>query len=157
LIFIIDFSLSDDEVSPADVLVSFVALSQRSLLHLEVGLEKSHLTNDDAGSGGGDENNDEQIISTLNVDVEDDGNSVANGDKRQQKSENLDRLDVLYRHWEGLSLNFEKQAENFQKRIERGKRSNRCRNAAVTQVLLFQIIHTEISISLSLALSFSLP
>ncbi|VIO93684.1 Uncharacterized protein BM_BM13506 [Brugia malayi] len=90
--------------------------------------EKSHLTNDDAGSGGGDENNDEQIISTLNVDVEDDGNSVANGDKRQQKSENL----ALYRHWEGLSLNFEKQAENFQKRVERGKRSNRCRNAAVT-------------------------
>ncbi|VIO95862.1 Uncharacterized protein BM_BM6557 [Brugia malayi] len=113
-----DFSLSDDEVSPADVLVSFVALSQRSLLHLEVGLEKSHLTNGDAGGGGGDENNDGQIISTLNVDVEDDGNSVANGDKRQQKSENLDRLDALYRHWESLNLNFEKQVENFEKRLK---------------------------------------
>lgn len=74
MICILDFSLSDDEVSPADILVSFVALSQRSLLHLEVGLERSHVTNGDVGSGGGgDEENNEQMISTLNADVTDDG------------------------------------------------------------------------------------
>lgn len=45
-------------------------------------------------------------------------NGVANGDKRQQKAENLDRLDALYRHWEGLSLSLEKQAEDFEKRLQ---------------------------------------
>uniref|UniRef100_A0A158Q7J4 Ge1_WD40 domain-containing protein n=1 Tax=Elaeophora elaphi TaxID=1147741 RepID=A0A158Q7J4_9BILA len=111
-----DFSLSDEEVSPANVLVSFVALSQRSLLHLEVGLERSHMANGDV-DGDGDEDNNEQI-STLNADVADDGNNVANGDKRQQKSESLDRLEALYRHWEGLSINLEKQTDDFEKRLQ---------------------------------------
>nr|CRZ23114.1 Bm278 [Brugia malayi] len=81
-----------------------------------------------------DENNDEQIISTLNIDAEDDGNSVANGDKRQQKSGNLDRLDALYHHWKSLSLNFEKQAENFEKRLkeERDRTDAEMQNAVVT-------------------------
>lgn len=63
--------MSDEEVSPADVLISFVALSQRSLLHLEVGLEKSHVANGDGG--GDDEDNNERIVSTLNADAVDDG------------------------------------------------------------------------------------
>ncbi|CAG9530902.1 unnamed protein product [Cercopithifilaria johnstoni] len=113
-----DFSLSDEEISPANVIVSFVALSQRSLLHLEVGLEKSHVANGDVGGGGGDEDNNEQIISTLNADVADDGNNVANGDKRQPKLENLDRMEALYRHWEGLCINLEKQSEDFEKRLQ---------------------------------------
>nr|CDP95470.1 Bm13452, isoform b [Brugia malayi] len=61
-------------------------------------------------------------------------NSVANGDKRQQKSGNLDRLDALYHHWKSLSLNFEKQAENFEKRLkeERDRTDAEMRNAVVT-------------------------
>ncbi|EFO26769.1 hypothetical protein LOAG_01716 [Loa loa] len=113
-----DFSLSDEEVSPADILVSFVALSQRSLLHLEVGLVRSDMANGDVGGGGGDEDSDEQMISTLNADVANDGNGVANGDKKQEKSDDLDRLDALYHQWEGLSLSFEKQAEDFEKRLQ---------------------------------------
>ncbi|VDK64320.1 unnamed protein product [Onchocerca ochengi] len=112
-----DFSLSDEEVSPADILVSFVALSQRSLLHLEVGLEKSHVSNGDVGCEGSGEDSNEQMISTSNVDTTDDGNGVANSDKRQQKSDNLDLLDALYRQWEGLSLNLEKQTEDFEKKL----------------------------------------
>nr|CDP95469.1 Bm13452, isoform a [Brugia malayi] len=63
-------------------------------------------------------------------------NSVANGDKRQQKSGNLDRLDALYHHWKSLSLNFEKQAENFEKRLkeERDRTDAEMRNAVVTIV-----------------------
>ncbi|MCP9264203.1 Enhancer of mRNA-decapping protein 4 [Dirofilaria immitis] len=99
-----DFSLIDEEVSPADILVSFVALSQRSLLHLEVGLEKSHVSNGDIGGEGDDEDNNEQMVSTSNADTTNDGNGVANGDKRQQKPENLDRLDALYHHWEGEDI-----------------------------------------------------
>ncbi|VDN84319.1 unnamed protein product [Brugia pahangi] len=61
-------------------------------------------------------------------------NSVANGDKRQQKSGNLDGLDALYCHWESLDLNFEKQAENFEKRLkeERDRTDAEMRNVAVT-------------------------
>lgn len=44
-------------------------------------------------------------------------NNVGNGDKRQQKSENLDRLEALYRHWEGLTISMEKQAEDFGRRL----------------------------------------
>ncbi|KAL3997425.1 hypothetical protein ACH3XW_10860 [Acanthocheilonema viteae] len=113
-----DFSLSDEEISSADILVSFVALSQRSLLHLEVGLERSHVANGDVGGGDRDEDNNEHIISTLNTDVADDGNNIANGDKIQQKSENLDRLEALCHHWEGLSISLEKQAEDFERRLQ---------------------------------------
>uniref|UniRef100_A0A915PTM0 Enhancer of mRNA-decapping protein 4 WD40 repeat region domain-containing protein n=1 Tax=Setaria digitata TaxID=48799 RepID=A0A915PTM0_9BILA len=113
-----DFSLSDEEVSPAGVLVSFVALSQRSLLHLEVGLEKSHISNGDAIGAVGDEDNSEQMISASSANIADDGNVVPNGEKRQRKPEDLDRLDALYRHWEGLSLSLEKQSEDFEKRLQ---------------------------------------
>lgn len=65
--------MSDEEVSSGNVLVSFVALSQRSLLHLEVSLERSHVANGDIGSGDGDEDSNEQIISSINADVADDG------------------------------------------------------------------------------------
>ncbi|VDN94864.1 unnamed protein product [Brugia pahangi] len=61
-------------------------------------------------------------------------NSVANGDKRQQKSGNLDRLDALHCHRESLNLNFEKQAEIFEKRLkeERDRTDAEMRNVAVT-------------------------
>ncbi|VDK75526.1 unnamed protein product [Litomosoides sigmodontis] len=113
-----DFSLSDEEVSPDDILVSFVALSQRSLLHLEVSLERSHVANGDIGSRDGDEDSNEQIISCINADVADDGNNIGNGDKRQQRSENLGRLEALYRHWEGLSVSLEKQSQDFERRLQ---------------------------------------
>ncbi|VDO78026.1 unnamed protein product, partial [Onchocerca flexuosa] len=118
LICILDFSLSDEEVSPADILVSFVALSQRSLLHLEVGLEKSHVSNGNVGCEVSGEDSNEQMISTSNIDTTDDGNGVVNSDKRQQKSDSLDRFDTLYRQLEGLSLNLEKQTEDFEKRLQ---------------------------------------
>lgn len=58
-----DFSLTDEEISPGDILVSFVALSQRSLLHLEVDLEMSHVV-----SGGKGDSSEAQINSVPNAD-----------------------------------------------------------------------------------------
>ncbi|VDN06664.1 unnamed protein product [Thelazia callipaeda] len=110
-----EFSLSD-EFPVADVLVSFVALSQRSLLYLEIGLEKSMSQNAIEGSVA--DNNSQLEMMYSNAGSGSDRNDVTSSDKVENETQDRNHLDFLCRHWENLSTKVEKQAEEFGKRFE---------------------------------------